>query len=245
MKSESWYRSWFNSPYYHLLYQNRDETEAAAFIDQIMKYLKPAKDARFLDLACGKGRHSIYINKMGYDVTGADLSKTNIEYASAFSNEKLHFYVHDMRLPISLAKFDYVLNLFTSFGYFKNNDENISVLKASYQNLKSRGKILIDFLNVNVVSEALVPTEKKIIGDVSFNINRELKDGFITKFIHVHDGQNEYHYQEKVAALSKQDFSGMLSSVGFEILDIFGNYKLDQYVENKSPRLIIIARKTE
>jgi SAM-dependent methyltransferase len=243
MKSESWYRSWFNSPYYHLLYRNRDETEAAAFIDQIIKYFKPPRDAKFLDLACGKGRHSVYINKLGFNVTGVDLSETNIAYAQEFGNEALHFKVHDMRLPLLREGFEFVLNLFTSFGYFSSMEENLSVLKASNENLKPKGKILIDFLNVNVVSEGLVRAESKTIDGVHFGISREVKDGYITKHIHVVNGKTHHNYAEKVAALSKQDFTGMLAQAGFEILDIFGNYNLDQFSEQKSPRLIIIARK--
>ncbi len=243
MNAKSWYRSWFNSPYYHLLYRNRDEDEAAAFIDHILKYLHPSNDACFLDLACGKGRHSVYINKKGYRVTGVDLSEQNIASAKAFENENLEFAIHDMRKPFRENGFDYVLNLFTSFGYFFTLAENTEVLRASHKNLKPKGKILIDFLNINEVSRTLVAEQVLEIDGVKFKINREIENGLITKNIQVLEGGEIHTYHEQVQAFTKQDLTGMLITAKFEILDIFGNYNLDQFDPESSPRLIIVARK--
>ncbi len=243
MHKTSWYRSWFNSPYYHILYKNRDEREAAQFIDRALKYFNPQVGAKFLDMACGKGRHSIYINKKGYDVTGIDLSEENIKIASQAQNEHLHFAVHDMREPYDHLKFDYVFNLFTSFGYFPSIDENEKVLRASHHNLKLKGKILIDFLNVNQVIADLVQDEIQEIEGITFKISREIEDGIIKKNIDITDGNHQIRFVERVRALTRQDFAGMLSRCDFEILDTFGNYNLDEFDPNESPRLILIARK--
>ncbi len=72
MPDKSWYKDWFNSDYYHLLYQHRDEDEATRFITKLIEYLKPAAGSTMLDVACGKGRHSKALAEMGYDVTGMD-----------------------------------------------------------------------------------------------------------------------------------------------------------------------------
>lgn len=239
----SWYRSWFNTRYYHMLYRNRDEIEAAHFIDRIFKYLNPPQGSVLLDLACGRGRHSIYMNKKGYDVTGVDLSVKNIKAAKKFENETLHFEVHDMRKPFADANFDYVFNLFTSFGYFPTIAENQQVLESAYQNLKPKGKIIIDFLNANQVIEGLVKEETQVIDGVIFDISREIKGRIIHKYIDITDGENKMRYVEKVKALTRQDFIGMLNRTNFEILDTFGNYNLEKYDERSSSRLIIIARK--
>lgn len=243
MQKQSWYRSWFDSPYYHILYKNRDEHEAAQFIDKVLKYFSPSHEALFLDLACGKGRHSIYINKKGFDVTGVDLSKENIRKAKRFENDHLHFAVHDMREPYANAKFDYVFNLFTSFGYFPSIEENEKVLSATNFNLKQKGKILIDFLNAHQVIKGLVKEEIQKIDGITFKINREIEDGIIKKNIDIIDGENELRFVEQVRALTRQDFVGMLTRCDFEILDTFGNYSLEEYHEDESPRLILIARK--
>src|ERR1700740_139961 len=95
----SWFSDWFNSPYYHLLYQHRDEDEASLFIHSLIRHLQPPAGAKMLDVACGKGRHSKALADMGFDVTGIDLAADSIREAKKFESDQLHFYQHDMRLP--------------------------------------------------------------------------------------------------------------------------------------------------
>lgn len=240
---ESWYRTWFNSPYYHLLYRNRDEHEAKRFIHNLLKYLSPEKRTHFLDLACGKGRHSLTIYNAGFEVTGADLSQENIKFANQSSNDRLHFVQHDMREPIGESVFDCVLNLFTSFGYFESLEENERVLTAIAKELKPKGKVVLDFMNVEKVTKGLVPLETLEIDGVDFKITRSNNDGFIVKTIELQDGDQKHTFYERVKALTKEDFMGMFRRNGFEILDIFGSYNLDEFDTEKSTRLILIARK--
>jgi SAM-dependent methyltransferase len=240
---KSWYRTWFNSPYYHLLYSNRDENEAERFIHNLLKYLSPDKRAHFLDLACGKGRHSLTVNRAGFEVTGADLAEENIRFANQKSSERLHFVRHDMREPLGKNRFDYVLNLFTSFGYFDSLEENELVLKSIATELKSKGKVILDFMNAEKVTKGLIPLETREIDGVNFKITRTYEDGFIVKTIELQDGDLEYTFHERVKALTKEDFMGMFRRCGFEILDTFGNYNLDEFDAEKSSRLILIGRK--
>ena len=97
-----WFEDWFNSKYYHILYKNRDTSEAIFFLKNIINQLK-FKDGKILDVACGKGRHAKYFNELGYEVIGTDLSQKSIEFAKNYSNEKLDFFVHDMR-PVNFIK---------------------------------------------------------------------------------------------------------------------------------------------
>ena len=92
----NWYNKWFGTHYYDLLYNQRDEVEAKAFLDLLVNYLRPTTDKRFLDLGCGKGRHSVYLNSLGFDVTGIDLSEINIEYCKKFENDHLNFCIEKM-----------------------------------------------------------------------------------------------------------------------------------------------------
>lgn len=216
--------------------------EASMFIDNVIKYLNPSQGSRFLDLGCGKGRHSVYINKKGFCVTGVDLSKENIKLAKVHQNELLKFQVHDMREPILDGNFDYVVNLFTSFGYFETIAENRKVLESASVSLKKKGILLIDFLNAGQVIGQLVETESQVIDGITFNISRSVVEGAIVKKINILDGDSEHNYFERVKALTRQDFIGMLTQANFEILDTFGNYNLDHFNEKESPRLILIAR---
>ena len=113
-----WFEEWFDTPYYHILYSNRDYREAENFLNLLTAFLKLEKKSSIIDLACGKGRHSIYLNKLGYKVLGLDLSEQSISYDKKFENESLEFRVHDMRNRIESEPVDSVFNLFTSFVYF-------------------------------------------------------------------------------------------------------------------------------
>src|SRR5688572_19479368 len=98
----TWFKDWFNSPYYHQLYFQRDDAEAAAFIDKLIDHLQPSPRSMMLDVACGKGRHSIQLASKGYFVTGIDLSEDSIIEAKKFETDNLEFFVHDMRLPFRI-----------------------------------------------------------------------------------------------------------------------------------------------
>ena len=135
--TKDWFTSWFDTPYYHILYKERGFDEAHNFMENLTSYLNIPEEAKILDLACGKGRYSVYLNSIGYDVTGLDLSPHSIEHAKQFENETLHFDVHDMSQPYS-QQFDAVFNLFTSFGYFENEEDNLNTIKAIKANLKER-----------------------------------------------------------------------------------------------------------
>src|SRR5436190_18774056 len=102
-----WFKDWFNSPYYHQLYFNRDEHEASAFINKLIDHLQPPVGSKMLDVACGKGRHSLQLATKGFDVTGIDLSEDSIREALQYESETLHFYQHDMRREFWINYFDH------------------------------------------------------------------------------------------------------------------------------------------
>ncbi|CAM4109703.1 class I SAM-dependent methyltransferase [Flavobacterium weaverense] len=238
---EKWYSSWFDTPYYHILYKERNYREAQIFMDNLTHYLNLPEKAKVLDLACGKGRHSIYLNQLGFDVLGADLSENSIAEANKNANETLHFKVHDMREPFE-EKYDAIFNLFTSFGYFENDEDNLTTLKAIKESLSEYGFAAIDFMNVNQVIDTLVPEEIKTVEDIEFHIKRYEKDGHIYKEIDFEDKGEKFHYTEKVKALTLQDFEEMMEDAGIYLLDIFGDYKLKKYHKTESERLIMIFK---
>ena len=238
---EKWYSSWFDTPYYHILYKERNYREAQIFMDNLTHYLNLPEKAKVLDLACGKGRHSIYLNQLGFDVLGADLSENSITEANKNANETLHFKVHDMREPFE-EKYDAIFNLFTSFGYFENDEDNLTTLKAIKESLSEYGFAAIDFMNVNQVIDTLVPEEIKTVEDIEFHIKRYEKDGHIYKEIDFEDKGEKFHYTEKVKALTLQDFEEMMEEAGIYLLDIFGDYKLKKFHKTESERLIMIFK---
>lgn len=241
LENKKWFASWFDTPYYHILYKDRDYEEAQLFMDNLTNYLNLPEDAKILDLACGKGRHSIYLNKLGYNVTGADLSENSIAEASKHTNDTLHFTVHDMREPFE-DKFDAIFNLFTSFGYFEDDSDNLRTLKAICESLTEYGFGVIDFMNAHQVIKNLVPEETKTVEGIDFHIKRYYKDGHIFKEIDFEADGEKYHFTERVQALTLEDFEQLMEEAGIHLLDIFGDYKLRKFFKNESERLIMIFK---
>lgn len=239
--NQTWFSSWFDTPYYHILYKDRNDHEAQHFMDNLTQHLNLPDNAKVLDLACGKGRHSIYLNQLGYNVLGADLSENSIEEANKSANENLSFKVHDMRDTFE-EKYDAIFNLFTSFGYFENDEDDLTTLKAIKNSLTEYGFAVIDFMNVPQVLENLVPEETKTVDGIDFHLKRYLKDGHICKEINFEDQGQQFHFTEKVKALTLQDFETMMEKAEIYLLEIYGDYKLKKYHKTESERLILIFK---
>ncbi len=245
MDNKNWFTNWFDTNYYHQLYFNRDNTEANTFIINLINHLKPNQNAQMLDVACGKGRHSKYLNELGYHVTGIDLSENSIKEAQSFENEALRFYKHDMRQPFHINYFDYAFNFFTSFGYFAFPRENEAALRSISQSLKPHGTLVIDYLNVHYAEDHLIHTLDKEIDGVNYHITKWMDEQFFYKKIEVEDENltEPLIYIEKVSKFSLGDFTDMLAYQNMQVKDVFGDYNLGSYHVRKSPRMIILAEK--
>ncbi len=239
--TNNWFASWFDTTYYHILYKERNYREAQLFMDNLTHYLNLPEKAKVLDLACGKGRHSIYLNQLGFDVLGVDLSEQSIAIASKNANENLHFKVHDMRLALD-GKFDAIFNLFTSFGYFESDEDNVQTLLSIKESLNEYGFAVIDFMNSDFVIENLVANEIKTVDTIDFHIKRYVENGFIIKDITFTDNNESFHFQEKVRAFTLEDFTQMMLDNGIFLLDTFGDYKLKKFYKKTSERLIMVFK---
>jgi SAM-dependent methyltransferase len=245
MQALPWFKNWFNSPYYHQLYFNRDEQEAARFIDKLIDKLNPPQGALMLDVACGKGRHAIHLAEKGFDVTGIDLSEDSIKEALINQTENLHFFLHDMRLPFYINYFNYAFNFFTSFGYFATRREHDNSIRTIAQSLKKGGYFVLDYLNVHYAEDHLVHQFDKEIDGVNYFITKWFDETHFYKKIVIEDEalHEPLTYSEKVAKFSLGDFTEMFAYQGLQIQEIFGDYNFGMYDVKKSPRLVMIAKK--
>lgn len=245
MAGNAWYKDWFNSPYYHKLYFDRDEEEAAAFIGALIRHLRPAPDCHMLDVACGKGRHSKTLAALGFYVTGIDISPDSIAQAKAYENDRLDFYVHDMRLPFWGNYYHYAFNFFTSFGYFRTRREHDDAIRTIARSLRPDGYFVIDYLNVHYAEAHLVPEETRRIEDTLYTIHRWDNETHFFKKITVNDPElkEPLVYTEKVMKFSLGDFTDMLAYQGLQVQEVFGDYQLQPYDVSRTPRLIVVARK--
>jgi SAM-dependent methyltransferase len=245
MSEKAWYKDWFNSPFYHKLYFERDEKEAAVFISKLIDHLKPSPGSYMLDVACGRGRHSRILAEKGFVVTGIDISFDSIAFAKKFETERLEFYQHDMRLPFRVNYFDYIFNFFTSFGYFKTRREHDDAIRTIANGLKPGGVFVIDYLNVHYSEDHLVYNEVKKINGSEYEIHRWHDETHFYKKIIIHDPLliHPIDFTEKVSKFSIGDFNDMLSYHGLQVQEIFGDYQLGRYDVRRKPRLIIVAKK--
>ncbi len=238
-----WFEHWFNSKYYHILYKDRDDQEARAFIDALLNKLHFAPQSKVLDLACGKGRHSRYLATKGLDVVGMDLSSENVNYALGFAAENLAFEQQDMREPFGDDRFDVVMNLFTSFGYFGNLGENEKVCKNIQHALKQKGTLVLDYLNPVWVEKQFKQSDVKEFEGVRFEISKQIEGKQIVKNIDVNDAGKTFHFEERVDLITPDQFQAMFQHVGLACEHIFGNYQLEAFDAEHSPRMIFIAHR--
>lgn len=238
---KNWFKYWFDTPYYHLLYNKRDFREAELFMDNLVAFLGLKKGEHILDLACGKGRHAIYLNKLGFDVTGVDLSENSITMANKKATKTLAFKVHDMREPFD-TKYDAIFNLFTSFGYFDDEADDIKVLKNIKNGLKPNGIAVIDYLNVKKAMANMVPEEIQKKGNIDFKINRHVSNNFINKEIRFQADGTNFAFSEHVKCLDLSTFKKYLNVLDLKLVANFGDYQLNQFHKDTSERLILIIK---
>ena len=240
-----WFESWFDTPYYHILYSNRDYTEAENFITQLTAELQLPENSEIIDLACGKGRHSVFLNKLGYKVLGLDLSKKSIDHNKQFENENLQFAVHDMRDTVDHAPVDAVFNLFTSFGYFDSVDDDRRVFKSVSDVLKPGGFFVLDYLNENYVRNKMISDAEIHRGGIDFKISKKIESQHIVKEIKFSADGQDFNFFEKVKLHTPKSIQKYAEENGFERIKIWGDYQLNDFDAEVSPRCINLFKKSQ
>ncbi len=243
-----WYEQSFGSDYM-LVYKHRNWENANKEVSKMIAWLKLPKGAQVLDIGCGMGRHAIALASFGYTVTGIDLSNILLHEARRHDENLLVNWVQgDMReLPFEGGTFDATVNLFTSFGYFSNEEENVNVLRHIRRVLREGGSFLIDFLNPNYVEQNLVPRSERLDEKTGLFIQevRSIKDGWVQKEITVSDPQTQEeprHYLERVRLYKLDWFDRHLAACGLSLEQLYGNYDGSKYDPALSPRMIMAGK---
>lgn len=243
MKDAEWYVDWFNSPYYHQLYNNRSDSEAQLLIDRLCHLLHLPEKSPVWDMACGKGRHAIALSKKNLDVTGSDLSENSIAEAKTHEHAGLHFLVHDMLQPFRASAFELVCNLFTSFGYFESEKDNYKVFENAAHSLVPGGKFVLDYFNSTKVCNTDLTPYSETRGELTFSIEKMIREKSIVKRIEFTDQGHDYYFEERVNLLTAEDFKKYSEAAGLQLKSIFGNYKLEPFEAASSDRLILLFEK--
>lgn len=237
-----WFKHWFGTRYYALLYGHRDVEDARLWVDAILERWGLPNEAEVLDLACGRGRHAFFFAKRGMRVSGIDISEASIAEARLAVPDG-EFAVHDMRAPFAEGRFDAVACLFTSLGYFDKLEDDLAVFRSVFTALRPGGRFVIDFMNSDLVLRELVPSEQITKDGVDFHIERTCIAGTLVKTIAVKDREVSHHFEERVQALLPDQLEEMAMAAGFVIEDRTDGPELRGFDPNTSQRFVLWLRK--
>lgn len=241
-----WFESWFESEEYLKVYKHRDEREALQLVESIISITNIKNKSKILDLACGAGRHSIEFAKKGFLLTAIDLSENLLNNAKVNAQNAevdIDFIRADIRDFYIDDKFDLVLNLFTSFGYFESDEENFKVFKSAYNHLNENGFFIFDYFNKKYLEENLIPNSSLRIEDGEIIQKRRIEKGRVIKDIIIKKNGNEKYFKESVKIYSLDEIKSKLELTKFNIKDIYGSFDRSKFDESLSNRIIIIAQK--
>lgn len=239
-----WFKHWFGTRYYSLLYGHRDVEDARQWVEAIQGRWRLTPGSALLDLACGRGRHTQFFAEAGLRVTGVDISETSIAEARRAVPDA-EFAVHDMREPFRPGSFDAVCCLFTSLGYFEDLEDDRDVFRAVWAALKPGGRFVLDFMNTGIVLRDLVAEERVLKGGIDFKLRRSCEHGVLVKYITVKDGADVHRFEERVQALTPDQLETMAREAGFEVQDRTDGPELQPFDPLDSQRFVLWMRKPQ
>lgn len=244
-----WYEEAFGRDYL-ALYPHRDLAEARADVAAIVGLIAPPKDGPLLDLCCGAGRHLEALHEEGFtDLTGIDLSEQLLDIArrrlDASGATEVRLLRSDMRRIPYRGRFETILSLFTSFGYFSETTADAAVLRAACDALRPGGTLLMDTLNRPWTIEHLSPRSEQSIDGADVLITRGISpDGLrVEKEIRVEpSGEAAKLYRESVRMYTADELRALLEAAGFEDVRFHG--ALDgRPCDADSPRMIAVGHR--
>ncbi len=243
-----WWEDIYNRQIYFDLYEQEDTLLAEKEVQQVVTLLHPPNAARILDLCCGYGRHSIRLAQRGFRVTGVDISEMQIQHAveeAGKADVQLDFRVADARTLDFQGEFDFVFNMFVSFGFFKDEDENKQMLQGVFRALKPGGRLLLDFWNREKEIRDFRPTTCERIRDIL--VFKEWQFDALAGRLNwkntviFPDGRRE-SWEHSVRAYTVAELKALVEEAGLEFEAVYGSLVGEEYVLD-SPAAIIVAMK--
>lgn len=249
-----WYEHSFGEDYL-LVYKHRDTQGARREVECMIEWLELPQRAKVLDLCCGMGRHSMALAEAGFEVTGVDLSEVLLREARRNDPEQRVTWLQaDMRKLPFTGGFDAVVNLFSSFGYFKEDHEHIQVLREIKRVLKPDGRFIIDYLNPSYTADHLIPESERMDEGQRIVERRMIMNGYVMKRITISqvnkiagndqgESREPREYLERIKLYTAEQFTDMLGEAGLALERIYGSHAGESYDPMLSPRMILLGRR--
>lgn len=248
MEQKNWYKNYFTKFYYDLFCATKeDKISEEKEINFICNVLRLSQEAKILDLACGHGRHAVKLAQKGYDVTGVDFNKSYLRIAKKEAQKKrvsLRLVQYDMREIQFINEFDAVIMMYTSFGYFKNERDNIKVLKLARRSLKKGGRFLLDVPNKKLVIEKILGKTWNKINDNYVLENKTFgKKVLKNEVIIINPKGKINNLSSHVRLYELDEIKNILKKVDMKYAKAFGDYNTEtNYNSFKSSRMIVLAK---
>lgn len=248
MVAENWFGSdehWIvNLPV--LFHQDRIKSTSPE-IEALLRLTKTTKPASVLDLCCGIGRHSIELAKRGLQVTGVDITRPYLDIARQKAKEEnvaIHFVEGDSRTYRQPDSFDLIINMFHSFGYFRELSDDMKVLENAYCSLKPGGKIVIELVGKEVAAASFAEQTRQEYDQYTLLAENKVSQDWSwmeTKWTIVYENsQKNCEFANRL--YSATELKKHLQEKGFRNVNAYGNFLGFPY-DHKSKVLVIIGEK--
>lgn len=262
-RRDEWFARWFGEDYKRL-YPHRDEAEAAAQADSLLRAAAPFFPASprglrdVLDVGCGAGRHLRALRARGLSACGIDLSRVLLRDARRVARDDGRVVESpvaraDMRrLPFGDARFDLVTCFFTTFGYFDSHAEDLDELRELRRVVRPGGLLFLDLANPVVVRRDLVPFERVEAGGLRAEVSRRIEGDRVIKRIRIlrgdrggeaREGDRDEIQEERVRLYGREDLGASLGRLGLGILAVIGNERGAAFDPETSPRMSFLLRR--
>lgn len=223
---------------------------AAAEVEGIIALLQPEPGAAILDLCCGSGRITLPLARLGYRMTGVDRTEaylaTHRELAEA-EGLPIELVCDDMRRFRRDGAFDAALNLFTSFGYFEDQDEDRQVARNLFASLRPRGALVMELMGKEVLARIFQPRRWHHLDEQTIKLEEtEVLEGWTwvrSRWILLRGSERTEHVLEH-RIYSAAELCALLAEAGFGDFEVYGHLSGAPY-DHEAKRLVVLARKPE
>ncbi len=247
-EKEVWHQDdHFWKAFYPILFKEKRWASAQREIDGATALLGISPPARICDLCCGPGRHCLELTRRGFSVTAVDRTALHLKRAKEKADAEgliVEFVQEDMRCFCRPTSYDATINLWSSFGYFEDPEDDRKVLLNIYRSLVKDGKLLMDLVGKEVLARVfrerdwheedgtIMLEERKVNRDWSWIENRWI----------LLKGETRKEFKVAHRLYSAAELSSLLKECGFRSVNVYGNFEGEPY-DHKALRLVVLAKK--